>query len=263
MASLWHQQGPKGTRDTVGDTATLALHVLTHAGFGISYNFHEGVRNVSPGHEMTYRDSLSVCLNNIITFAIFPKNRMSLPFLPKRLQRVGQAAQEFQKYMEDMLALERSRISKREAGAGNLMSALVRASEEAKQSSDEGETSRLGLTDLEIFGNIFAYNLAGHETTANTVATALVLLAAYPEYQDWLSEEIDQVLGTSGDPERWRYEEAFPRLQRIRAVMVSDFPSPDIYLCVFKFQRNGRFFMFAPLTFALPFTYLLLRNHLL
>lgn len=65
--------------------------------------------------------------------------------------------------------------------------------------------------------NIFAYNLAGHETTANTVAYALVLLAAHPQYQDWVREEIMQVQDTlAGD-----YNSIFPRLQRCLAVMVS------------------------------------------
>ncbi len=65
--------------------------------------------------------------------------------------------------------------------------------------------------------NIFAYNLAGHETTANTVAYALVLLAAHPQYQDWVREEIMQVQNIlAGD-----YNSSFPRLQRCLAVMVS------------------------------------------
>ena len=223
MVASWSRQGSYGTRDTVGDTATLALHVLTSAGFGISYSFNQGVQHVSSGHEMTYRDSLSLCLRNIITFSIFPKRYLSFGYLPRKMRQLGQAVREFQQYMEETLAHERASESKSQPGNGNLMSALVRASDEARQSSAEGRESKLGLSDEEIFGNIFAYNLAGHETTANTVATAIVLLAAHPEYQDWLAEEINNVSRPASGSENWEYEKSFPQLHRCLAVMVSRF----------------------------------------
>lgn len=219
MAQFWAEQGAEGTRETVADTATLALHVLTCVGFGLSYSFHHGVRDLSDGHSMTYRDALSLCLRNIITFAIFPKKVLTLSFLPKRLRSLGVATQEFQKYMEEMLTHERNMAGKREHGTGNLMGSLVRASEEAQKSSDINDSTRLGLTDEEIFGNIFAFNLAGHETTANTMATSLVLLAANPECQAWLIEEVHHVLGNSGGSGGWKYEESFPNLKRCLAVM--------------------------------------------
>lgn len=220
MALSWIDQGAEGTKETVSDTATLALHVLTSVGFGLSYPFHHGVRDLPAGHSMTYRDALSICLRNIITFAILPKKILSQSFLPKPLRNVGVAAREFQKYMEEMLSHERTMAGKRENGASNLMSSLVRASEEAQKSSDVNDSFHLGLTDEEIFGNIFAFNLAGHETTANTIAFSLVLLAAKPEYQEWLTEEIRRVLGNSTDPASWDYDESFPKLQRCLAVMV-------------------------------------------
>lgn len=219
MAQFWAEQGAEGTRETVADTATLALHVLTCVGFGLSYSFHHGVRDLPDGHSMTYRDALSLCLRNIITFAIFPKKVLSLSFLPKKLRSLGVATQEFQKYMEEMLTHERNMAAKREHETGNLMGSLVRASEEAQKSSDRNDFTRLGLTDEEIFGNIFAFNLAGHETTANTMATSLVLLAANPECQNWLTEEIHHVLRNSGSSEDWKYDESFPNLKRCLAVM--------------------------------------------
>ena len=219
MAHFWVEQGAQGTRETVSDTATLALHVLTCVGFGLSYPFHHGVRDLPDGHSMTYRDALSLCLRNIITFAILPKKVLSWSFLPKKLRSLGVATQEFQKYMEEMMTHERKLAAKREHGTGNLMGSLVRASEEAQKSGDTKTSTRQGLTDEEIYGNIFAFNLAGHETTANTLATSLVLLAANPECQAWLIEEVHRVLG-SGGMEDWEYEECFPKLKRCLAVMV-------------------------------------------
>lgn len=220
MSLSWLNQGAKGSRDTVADTATLALHVLTAVGFGLSYPFHGGVRDLPKGHSLTYRDALSMCLRNIITFAIFPRRLLSFPILPKWLKRLGLASDEFQKYMEEMLAHERSMSAKREPGSGNLIGSLLRASEDAQRSGDRKDPSRLGLTDEEIYGNIFAFNLAGHETTANTIATSIVLLAANPEHQDWLIEGIHHVLDNTSDKAGWSYETHFPRLNRCLAVMV-------------------------------------------
>lgn len=220
MASSWYRMGSQGTKVTVEDTASLALHVLTSAGFGMSYPFRHGSQKPSDGHEMTYRDSLAICLENIITFAIVPKKFLTLRWLPSRLRTLGQAVKEFQCYMDELLAHERN--SRRTTpGTGNLVSAMLEASEESQLSAGKDTGSKLSLADNEIFGNIFAYSLAGHETTANTVAAALVLLAANPQYQQWLAEEIDSACSPSSNPETWAYDKIFPRLQRCLAVMVS------------------------------------------
>lgn len=102
---------------------------------------------------MTYRDSLALCLSNIITFAIIPKRYLSLSFFPQKLRKLGQAVQEFQQYMEEMLARERDSGAKGTSETPNLMSALVRASDEDAHAKDSGQHSfKLGLSDEEIFG---------------------------------------------------------------------------------------------------------------
>ncbi|KAL9599042.1 MAG: hypothetical protein Q9219_004076 [cf. Caloplaca sp. 3 TL-2023] len=218
MLSSWLARGMTGTRETVADTATLALHVLTCAGFGASYSFDKGVREIARGHEMTYRDSLSICLSNIITFAIVPKKFLELSFMPRRLNKLGMAVREFQGYMDEMLARER-KADAQQSKTANLMSALVRASDDDRRSKGLGHgPSKLGLSDEEIFGNIFAYNLAGHETTANSVACALTLLAAHPEYQNWVREELQQARRAAAGASK-EYEEMFPQLHRCLAVM--------------------------------------------
>lgn len=218
MLQGWLQRGQEGTKETVDDTALLALHVLTYAGFGMKYSYVEGVQRPKPGFTMSYRDALSLVLRNVILLFIVPRAFLRLSFMPKKLRDLGQATVEFQMYMEQMLARERQLISKREPGEQNLISALIRASEEAKEPSKN--ESMQGLQDEEIFGNIFIYNLAGHETTANTVAYAIVLLAAYPEWQDWIAEEIDIVFGSQENTKAEAYEAAFPRLRRCLAIMV-------------------------------------------
>lgn len=94
-------------------------------------------------------------------------------------------------------------------------------------------------------GNLFVFTAAGFDTTANTMGYAMTLLAVYPEWQGWIVEEIDEVLadqaeGTEGELE---YNEIFPRLVRVLAVMVRHllcpvFPHlPRSQLCV-SFQAD-------------------------
>ncbi|OTA92179.1 hypothetical protein M434DRAFT_22024 [Hypoxylon sp. CO27-5] len=94
----------------------------------------------------------------------------------------------------------------------NLMSSLVRASQ------DEAKTS-VGLTENEIYGNMFVFNFAGHDTTAHTFTFAIYFLAANPQVQDWVYEELCRVLGDRR-PNDWNYSTDFPRLKRCLSVML-------------------------------------------
>lgn len=237
MLQSWTDQGASGTRDTVMNTATLTLHVLTGAGFGISYQYDKGVQSPPPGYDLSYRDALLTVLQSVVVLAIIPKSLMDFRFSPAKLRRVSKATREFQMYMDEMLNTVRNSKSRQRAQSKNLLNALVQASEEARQSSIDGLT-RNGLTDKEIFGNIFIYNLAGYETTANTIATGIFLLAAYPEWQEWLAEEIDLVFDNDESSPKWKYEEAFPRLNRCLAVMVRFFHPERIMLNISKLTAS-------------------------
>ena len=93
------------------------------------------------------------------------------------------------------------------------------------------------LSKSEVIGNAFVqahpfsrqpfanspqiFILAGHETTAHTIANAIYFLAIYPEYQVKLQEEIDSILGDS-DHNQTSYETHFDAfsLGWIAAIMV-------------------------------------------
>ena len=93
----------------------------------------------------------------------------------------------------------------------------------SENQNKEGKGTR-HLTDSEIYGNLFSYNLAGHETTSNTLAYATILLAANPEWQKWAAEEVDQV--TAGvDLKDLDYETYYPQLKRVLAIMVRQTPA--------------------------------------
>lgn len=91
------------------------------------------------------------------------------------------------------------------------MSSFVRALD-THQKEGTKTTGTRGLSVDKVFGNIFVINLAGHDTTANTLAFAMVLLAA--------NQEVRRV--TKGmDVADWDYEKLFPQLIRCSAILVS------------------------------------------
>jgi len=88
------------------------------------------------------------------------------------------------------------------------------------QLSDQGKSgssSGLSLTEDEIKGNLFTFSAAGFDTTANTMGYAVTLLAAYPQWQAWIREELQSL---DLDSSKWQYKETFPKCQRMLAVMV-------------------------------------------
>lgn len=226
MLEHWLAQ-PEGTVSRmVDDTRIVALHVLYAAGFGVQHEFHGGVRNPAPGHELSHRDALMTILNNFITTMIVAPqegffDRIAV-LLGPRIKRCLLAIKEFRQYTDEAIAAERKLL--REGGAAekpNLISTLIRTSDQAKA---EGIHAMAQLTDDEIKGNIFIFNVAGHDTTANTLAYAFALLAIHPEVQRWVGEEIDEVLEGTDKPV---YEETHPRLKRVLAVMVSAALRPE------------------------------------
>ncbi|KAF5265263.1 hypothetical protein FOXYS1_3916 [Fusarium oxysporum] len=213
MLKMW-ASNPKGVVNPQSDTMVLALYVLTAAGFGRSYTFGSGLESALENHSLTYRDSLSLILGNLFT-AVFTAT-LNLPtwMLPSKFKQVQDAVVNFRQYMAEMVAEEREAMDAGAEEQDNLMSILVRASENQNK---EGKGTR-HLTDSEIYGNLFSYNLAGHETTSNTLAYATILLAANPEWQKWAAEEVDQI--TAGvDLKDLDYETYYPQLKRVLAIM--------------------------------------------
>ncbi|KAJ9607585.1 hypothetical protein H2200_007663 [Cladophialophora chaetospira] len=206
-----------GVTTTMDDFFLFALHVLTGAGFGRSYDYDSPLKKPDPGHSMSYREALRGVLGNIfITYAIAKAGSLSF-LLPASGKRVQRAIAEFKLYMRELVDQERASYSQgKGTNAANLMSTLVRASESEARIANE--KLRNSLTDEEFVGNLYIFNLAGHDTTAGTLTYAIGLLACFPEWQDWIKEELREVFG-DGDVQENEYEAAFPRLRRCMAIM--------------------------------------------
>ena len=220
MLSSWLSQPSGKVTTMVDDTRVVALHVISSAGFGVSHDFHGGARNLTEGHTLSYVDALMVVLDllpSIIVSKMPWLNSVPDFALPKKVKSILEGTREFRQYMDEMLAGERKTMAENPGTAKpNLISTLIRTSDEANAG---GEQSSVRLSDNEIKGNMFIFNIAGHDTTANTLAYAVALLAVHPEVQEWVLEEVEEVFRENGEGVLV-YEELFPRLKRCMSILV-------------------------------------------
>ncbi|RDL38404.1 Cytochrome P450 [Venustampulla echinocandica] len=209
-------KGPITTTDI--DTRTLSLHVLSGAGFGKSYSFKKSAEKAKEGHMFNYRDAISLILENCLLILVLgPRllGKMAGWSIFGNWSRIGQATIDFKDHMTTMLIEEKSAIATGKVRSPTITNALIRASEESNAATGGGFK---GLTEDEIYGNIFVYNFAGHDTTATTFNWALYLLAAFPDVQEWMAEEINAVLGDR-EAEDVDFRDVFPKLNRCLAVL--------------------------------------------
>ncbi|KAL8690124.1 MAG: hypothetical protein Q9218_004356 [Villophora microphyllina] len=218
MLQSWLSHSSNGSTATSEDLRTLTLDVLAFAGFQKSYPW-QSQQEMKERTASSYRDSLAIILKNVLVILVLPARLFSLPFAPKQWKQVGWALQAFRDYMLDQIEDEKRSMSEGEAGSGTLVSNLVRASENQQGTvAGRGSHALRPLSVDEILGNIFVFNFAGHDTTAISFTTAIYSLVAYPDVQDWISEEISFYLGNE-DSTTWHYETTFPKLQRCLAVL--------------------------------------------
>ncbi|MFF4010490.1 cytochrome P450 [Streptomyces sp. NPDC001717] len=100
-------------------------------------------------------------------------------------RRAAAAMDELYGVCDEIISGRRGGADAEEGGAKDLLSLLA-----AAKSSDDGEFDAAELRD-----QVLIFLLAGHETTATSLAFTLHLLARHPEQQRRAREEITRVLG--------------------------------------------------------------------
>lgn len=206
------------TDETVEGLRAIAMNVLGSAGYGTPQSWkHEEEKASESRYKLTYVDAVSAIINNLIPVALMPATIFSLPIMPDSVRKIGIGLQEFPKRTKEMLEAERKLASSDASPRNNFMSTLVRLSDGAKNGEKFNSKSQ-NLSEEEIMGNLFQFTTAGFDTTANTMAYAITILAMDTEWQDWIIEEIDSVFnGEQGNG----YTTSFPKLSRCLGLMVS------------------------------------------
>ncbi|KAL2059968.1 hypothetical protein VTL71DRAFT_10123 [Oculimacula yallundae] len=206
-----------GMITTIGsDLSKLFLHVFTRVALGISYDFHSESEELVPeGHRMSYRDCLHNVLDDITLLHVVPMSALDLPWLPKKLADLRDSSRELLSYMTEIVNSCRADSSLGRPMVNNLLTTMLQKNEEMSRDTSGLAKRRLYLTDGEMYGNMFVYTFGGHESSAHTLSFAIYLLAAFPDVQSWLAEELQEIDVTV----ETTHDELLPRMTRTMAVM--------------------------------------------
>lgn len=193
----------------------LAMQILFVIGFGQDTD----LTNVPSGHRQSLMESLGFILQHIMLTVIFNSLKAPDILLPDTLRRLKVSVKDLGLYMEESVLQHMRSVTAKPEGsrAVSLLEAMVRANEAGKQEQQTGGPKSY-LSDSDLYGNFFVFNVAGYETTASSFIFSLSYLAAYPEVQDWVVEEIDRHYEGDLDTVR-NYSDTYPKLIRCLAVM--------------------------------------------
>ncbi|KAL2823942.1 putative cytochrome P450 monooxygenase [Aspergillus cavernicola] len=201
---------------TLDGLKSVAINVIGQAGYSQKEAWAPDLKTRSSKAltgKAAYFETLSLVTEMLIEAALLPPWFMQLGFMPAALRQLGYHMERTPGYINDLLNEERVAAGKETGQRNNFLSLLLQLSDKEKQSG-QGQFS---LSDREISGSLFIFSTAGFETTANTMGYAVTLLAAYPELQAWIGEELSSL---DPDPSTWKYEEVFPKCRRTLALML-------------------------------------------
>lgn len=216
MLEYWLKGAKKPIRTIAPDARVFTLNVLAAALFDKSYPFES--REESEARELNksgakdtafgYRDSLSTILRMIVPIMVFGEKKLRESWwLPQSWRKAGHAVSDFRSYVTALINEERMVIAQGKQNSPNLVTNLVRACEEEDDSSLKtlgSKPTRAILTKNKIISDLFVFAFAGNDTTAITLTFLLAEIAAHPEIQDWIGEEIRYYTDTD-HPTKWNY----------------------------------------------------------
>ena len=212
------------TGETIEGLRLIAINVIGYVGYNTRRAW---VKRVTPPVEnkLTFMEATLAIVNNIILAVALPDLILRSRLMPAVIRTLGEAKTVFPNYARSFVAKERVFASHQPTLMGALVKKMKGASH-AKNPDNQNKTidpsdkpvpTASYLSEDEVIGNLFNFTIAGFDTTASTMAYAIMALALEPEWQDWIIEEIDQVVQRDGQVE---YETCFPRMTRCLALMV-------------------------------------------
>ncbi|KAF2109771.1 cytochrome P450 [Lophiotrema nucula] len=200
MLEAWNRDGGL-VSDLNLNANRFTLHVLSKALFNKEMPWDTNAVKAH-GHELTYAEAIGAAFKYNHTLFMTPRAVLNhSPLQGHKLAK--QAYTEFRRYMEEMVD-EQKKAADSGGGLeeGNLLENFVNA----RQRNDA-----LRIPDAAVFGNLFIFILAGHETSANTMSFALSLLACRPDFQEALRADVE-ARTDDRDPATWNYPQDYTRL---------------------------------------------------
>jgi cytochrome P450 len=184
-------------------TSRLALHVISSVFFDQPMDWREyrlGDDILASGYQVSFESALFTVLKRLGLIFMVPRPLLGrLPF--QACKETYAAFTDFTKYMQELRGKALANIDEiSEKSRRNILESIVVAG-----SNRASQVGSRPLPEGSVFGNIFFSLMAGHETTGNSLAFAVILLAIHPEYQTEVQKELDCVLGNR-PTEDWNSE---------------------------------------------------------
>ncbi|KAF2877678.1 cytochrome P450 [Massariosphaeria phaeospora] len=192
-------------------TSRLALHVIASVFFDMKLDWREYTQAGKPpadGYRISFENALFTVVSRLGMIFIVPRTLMRiLPF--KALQDTHIALTDWTKYMQQLRAKATDNIEEVAAKRNKtiLESVVVAGTPSAARPDNRA------LSEESVLGNIFFTLMAGHETTGNSLAFALLLLAVHPQHQSAIQRELDAHFGTRPMDE-WTVEHDYQILRK-------------------------------------------------
>lgn len=217
---FWHKN--LETNAVIEGTRTIAVDVLMAVAYGSPYSWKldplESVKSTE-NSKMTFSEAALTIVNNHILATLIATPILKLPIMPKFIRDIGSASGKFPSLARGFVEKEREKTG----SSNNLMSVLIKnMGNEAAVDAKGGKASY--LSEDEIVGNLFAFTIAGFDTTAGAMGYAFIMLAIDSKLQDWIIEEIDEALRNDSSAS---YEKTFTQVPRCLALMVITLPFPS------------------------------------
>lgn len=159
LCQSWLELGKVGIKESIYQ---LTMNTMCLASFGWRVDWASGSDGIPSGHKLSLVEAITEVVLHLPQVLLLP--RWALRILPDKTAYI--ACSEFQKYMDELLAREKSSLTKEtavESRRENLLTALLRSSRDPAETEESHLGVSVGLTDREIQGNIFIFLLAGKE----------------------------------------------------------------------------------------------------
>ncbi|TFK37019.1 cytochrome P450 [Crucibulum laeve] len=185
----WSSENIIHVEDMQKQTLKLALLIIGRCIFDFPLSWSEPPR--SPDGIMSAHEAIHTVINSTNILLFLPKWMLHIP-LPA-FSKAKQASEALNQFLYSQAAQKKYEVhSNSSQSRSDLFTLLVEANE---------SQGKLSLEDSEVIGNMFIMLHAGHETTGQAISSTLVMLAAYPEFQEEIMEEIKEVIGLDHNPE--------------------------------------------------------------
>jgi cytochrome P450 len=178
----------------------VSFSILIGVGIGDKFPWYDEEKHEPQfPYQMAYKDALLTYVNNAFGLAILPP--LLLNYWPswapghKKMRKVGRSMTEFRMRNQSLIDQEQRRIATGQSSASSnpdFIELLVQASE-------NGNEPQQTLSGDEMISNLFAFTAGGFKTIAGALDFAVVLLARFSLWQDWLIEEVDNLIPAHGD----------------------------------------------------------------